>query len=196
MKLEPLSNAYNRRELMSELRSTYETLRQADSQGTTVYPDRYDIHVPDQVQNGGHVSQALPLMFGDALVDAQLEPGVWKDSFFVVIRPNDHQILLRQGSYTGLDTGELEEVVIYAGQMAPSYTRHSQGHLPHFGIRWGEEPLAELDSSSDSRQQAQSRIDEMTARARDLVAKGGNQAWGFRQRPTADPSNEPPHNAY
>lgn len=196
MRLEPLKNAYSHRELMTELRSNFRKLSEADEKGAAVYPDCYDLRVQDRVETRGQVSQTLPLMFGDVLVDAQLEPGIWKNSFFVVIRPNDHQMILRQGSYSGLDTGELEEVVIHAGQMSPSYTRFSQGPLPHFGVRWGEEPLAEPGSSQASRQQARERIEAMTARARALVENGANQAWGFRQRQLAHPANEPVQNVY
>lgn len=196
MRLEPLKNAYSRGELMTELRSNFRRLSEADEKGTTAYPDSYDLRIKDRGEARGQVSQTLPFMFGDVLVDAQLEPGVWKNSFFVVIRPNDHQTILRQGSYSGLDTGELEEVVLYAGQMSPSYTRFSQGPLPHFGIRWGEEPLAEPGSSAASRQQSQERIEAMTTRARALVESGGNQAWGFRQSPLANPANQPVQNVY
>lgn len=196
MKLEPLKNAYSRNELMTELRSNFRKLSEADKKGTAVYPDSYDLRIEDRVEARAQVGQTLPLMFGNVLVDAQLEPGLWKDSFFVVIRPNDHQIILREGSYSSLNTGQLEEVVIEAGQMSPSYTRFSQGPLPHFGIGWGEEPLAEPNSSQASRQQARQRIETMTARARALVESGANQAWGFRQRALADPANQPMQNVY
>ncbi|MBT9583872.1 hypothetical protein IV102_11040 [bacterium] len=200
MRLEPLSNAYTQQELMGEMRSTYKKLRKADRQATRVYPEHYDILVRDQAHQPGHVSQSLPMMFGDVLVDAKIEAGLWKNSFFVVIRPNDHQIIIRQGSYSKLLSpvtfAQLEEVVIPAGQMAPQYANHQQAPWHCLGTHWAQEPLAELDSTPEDQSQARERMADMIARAKALVGEGGNQGWGFRQRPLWDPSNEPQHNAY
>ena len=200
VRLEPLRNAYTQQELMGEMRSTYKKLQEADRQATRVYPEQYDILVRDQAHQPGHISQSLPLMFGDVLVDAKTEAGLWKNSFFVVIRPNDHQIIIRQGSYTKLPSpvafAQLEEVVIPAGQMGPQYANHQQAPWQCLGTHWAQEPLAELDSTPQQQSQARERMADMIARAKTLVGEGSNQAWGFRQSPLHNPSNEPQHNAY
>ena len=200
VRLEPLRNAYSQNDLMAELRSTYRKLRLADSQATRVYPEQYDILVHDRAEERNHTSQNFPLMYGNVLVDASMERGLWKNSFFAVIRPNDYQIIIRQASYSTwlspLAFAQVEEVVIPAGQMDPNYARFNLGPCQSFGTHWAEEPLAELDSTPQEQSHAQERIADMIARAKALVGEGGNQAWGFRQSPVYSPSNEPMQNAY
>lgn len=179
MRLQPLRNAYNLRDLRAELGGTMKYLKQADLQETVVSPDYYSIQVPDEAPMRGAISQKLPLMFGQVLVDAQVKPGVWEDRFFVVIRPNAHETIIREARFSPV-SAQVEEVVLRSGQQDPSYVSFDQGPVQFVGSHWGKEPLAELDSTQAERLQAQARVEQMLIQAKSIVGGG---RWGFCNPP-------------
>ena len=166
-----LNASYTRSELLSSVKDHYNSLLKADKEGLDFNLAGCDLHVADSVEEEKTIClNNIPGLTTKTSVNAQVEPGIWKNSFFTVTRQLEGDITVQQA--------EFPTVLSPFGIIEVTELRMSPGHLGHpacTSVRLGATDLSRkftTDSFPGDADYPQSKVNQMLDRAQSLMPEG------------------------